>query len=78
MSTLYDALNENVAGLLFGGETVYCTHSILHFTFFCAMAKQHILLTVDNIIFTIYKEKLQVVLIQRAVEPFKDKWAIPG
>ncbi len=42
------------------------------------MAKQHILLTVDNIIFTIYKEKLQVVLIQRAVEPFKDKWAIPG
>ena len=42
------------------------------------MAKQHILLTVDNIIFTIYKEKLQVVLIQRAVEPFKDKRAIPG
>jgi 8-oxo-dGTP diphosphatase len=42
------------------------------------MAKQHILLTVDNIIFTILKEKLQVVLIQRAVEPFKDKRAIPG
>lgn len=42
------------------------------------MIKQHILLAVDNIIFTIVKDKLHVVLIQRAVEPFMNAWAIPG
>ena len=34
--------------------------------------------TVDIVIFTIRNKKLQVLLVQRAVEPFKDKWAIPG
>jgi len=42
------------------------------------MVKQHILLAVDNIIFTIVKDKLHVVLIQRAAEPFINAWAIPG
>lgn len=34
--------------------------------------------TVDIVIFTIRKKKLEVLLIQRGYEPFKDKWAIPG
>jgi len=34
--------------------------------------------TVDIVIFTVRKKRLEVLLIQRAVEPFKDKWAIPG
>ncbi|OGH96985.1 MAG: hypothetical protein A2287_04310 [Candidatus Melainabacteria bacterium RIFOXYA12_FULL_32_12] len=34
--------------------------------------------TVDIVIFTIRKKKLEVLLVQRAHEPFKDKWAIPG
>lgn len=35
-------------------------------------------ITVDVVIFTIKDNKLQVLLVQRAIEPFKDKWAIPG
>jgi len=34
--------------------------------------------TVDIVIFTIRKKKLEVLLIQRGQEPYKDKWAIPG
>ncbi|MFH0702731.1 MAG: NUDIX domain-containing protein [bacterium] len=34
--------------------------------------------TVDIVIFTIRKKNLEVLLIQRGHEPFKDKWAIPG
>jgi len=34
--------------------------------------------TVDIVIFTIRKKKLEVLLIQRGTEPYKDKWAIPG
>ncbi len=34
--------------------------------------------TVDVVILTIRKKKLQVLLVQRAMEPFKDKWSIPG
>jgi len=34
--------------------------------------------TVDIVIFTIRKRKLEVLLIQRGQEPYKDKWAIPG
>lgn len=34
--------------------------------------------TVDIVIFTIRKKKLEVLLIQRGLEPYKDKWAIPG
>ena len=42
------------------------------------MIKQKILVTVDNVIFTIIKNKLQVLLIKRIIDPFKDQWAIPG
>lgn len=34
--------------------------------------------TVDVVIFTVREKKLQVLLVQRAQEPFKDCWAIPG
>jgi len=34
--------------------------------------------TVDIVIFTIRKKQLEVILIQRGQEPYKDKWAIPG
>jgi len=34
--------------------------------------------TVDVIVFTIKNNKLQVLLIKRGREPFKNKWAIPG
>lgn len=34
--------------------------------------------TVDIVIFTIRNKRLEALLIQRAHEPFKDKWAIPG
>lgn len=42
------------------------------------MIKQEILVTVDNIIFTMLEWKIQVLLIKRLVEPFKDQWALPG
>ena len=34
--------------------------------------------TTDEVIFTIEDEKLKVLLVKRAHEPFKGKWAIPG
>jgi len=34
--------------------------------------------TTDIIIFTIKDNDLQVLLVKRAIEPFKNKWAIPG
>lgn len=34
--------------------------------------------TVDLVIFTIAADDLQVLLIRRAQEPFKGKWALPG
>lgn len=42
------------------------------------MIKQHILVTVDNIIFTITEEKVQILLIKRLVDPFRWEWALPG
>ena len=35
-------------------------------------------ITVDIVIFTIKKSKLQVLLVQRSKEPFISKWSIPG
>lgn len=46
--------------------------------FVVLMIKQDILLTVDNIVFSISRDKLHILLIQRAIEPFKDHRAIPG
>jgi 8-oxo-dGTP diphosphatase len=34
--------------------------------------------TVDLVIFTIAEHDLKVLLIRRAQEPFKNKWALPG
>jgi 8-oxo-dGTP diphosphatase len=34
--------------------------------------------TVDVLVFTVKDDKLQVALIKRGVEPFKEMWAIPG
>jgi 8-oxo-dGTP diphosphatase len=34
--------------------------------------------TVDVVIFTIRDDDLKVLLVKRGVEPFKNKWAIPG
>lgn len=42
------------------------------------MIKQNILITVDNIVFSIVDQQLQVLLIKRLIEPFKDMRALPG
>lgn len=34
--------------------------------------------TVDVVIFTIKDQDLQVLLVKRNIEPFKNKWALPG
>ena len=34
--------------------------------------------TADLVIFTFKDNDLKVLLIKRGVEPFKDKWALPG
>ncbi len=34
--------------------------------------------TVDIIVFTLENNELKVLLVKRKIEPFKDKWAIPG
>jgi len=36
------------------------------------------ILTVDSVIFMIINDELSVLLIERADEPFKGKWALPG
>jgi len=38
----------------------------------------HPAITTDVVIFTVRTEKLEVLLIRRKIEPFKDRWAIPG
>ncbi len=42
------------------------------------MIQQKIAISVDNVIFTIINDKLQVLLFQRSEEPFKGMWTIPG
>ena len=42
------------------------------------MIKQNILVTVDNIVFTINNDSVQILLIKRLAEPFKGEWALPG
>jgi 8-oxo-dGTP diphosphatase len=36
------------------------------------------IVTVDSVIFQLVDNELKVLLIQRANEPFKDQWALPG
>ncbi|MBO4516646.1 NUDIX hydrolase [bacterium] len=40
--------------------------------------RQDILITVDNVIFTIINDKLQVLLVCRPIDPFKGVWTLPG
>mgnify|MGYP001576306194 FL=1 len=35
-------------------------------------------LTVDCVVFGLDESELKVLLIERALEPFKGKWALPG
>lgn len=41
------------------------------------MIKQKILVTVDDVVFTIIDNQLQVLLIKRQIPPFQGAWAIP-
>lgn len=34
--------------------------------------------TVDMVIFSVFDNELKVLLVERGMEPFKDRWAIPG
>lgn len=34
--------------------------------------------TADIVIYTIQNDELKILLVKRGIEPFKDKWAIPG
>ncbi|SMD12042.1 NUDIX hydrolase [Primorskyibacter flagellatus] len=34
--------------------------------------------TTDILVFSIRNKRLQILLVQRGIEPFKDQWAIPG
>ncbi|MEK6827249.1 MAG: NUDIX domain-containing protein [Nanoarchaeota archaeon] len=34
--------------------------------------------TVDMVIYTIQENDLKILLVKRGIEPFKDKWALPG
>ncbi|MEE9551404.1 MAG: NUDIX domain-containing protein, partial [Gammaproteobacteria bacterium] len=38
----------------------------------------HPALTTDVVIFTIRDQQLELLLIRRAGEPYKDSWALPG
>jgi 8-oxo-dGTP diphosphatase len=55
----------------------YYYGNVLYFFIF-HMIKQHILVTVDNIVFTITEGSLQILLIKRLIDPFKGEWALPG
>lgn len=41
-------------------------------------AYPHLAVSTDIVIFTIQADQLKVLLIQRATDPFKDYWALPG
>jgi len=42
------------------------------------MPSSGVRVTVDLVIFTIQENRLQVLLIQRAIPPFQGRWALPG
>ena len=39
--------------------------------------EQNILISIDNVIFTIINDKLQVLLVSRPIDPFKGSWTLP-
>jgi 8-oxo-dGTP diphosphatase len=42
------------------------------------MKHQTIQVTVDIVVFTVHEETLQVLLIERGIDPFKGRYALPG
>ena len=36
------------------------------------------LLTVDSVVFTIEQDQLKILLVQRAIDPYKQQWSLPG
>jgi 8-oxo-dGTP diphosphatase len=42
------------------------------------MKRQTIQVTVDIVVFTVHEQTLQVLLIERGIEPFKGRYALPG
>ena len=42
------------------------------------MKLQIIQVTVDIVVFTVHEQKLQVLLIERGIDPFKGRYALPG
>jgi 8-oxo-dGTP diphosphatase len=42
------------------------------------MKHQPIQVTVDIVVFTVHEQTLQVLLIERGIEPFKGRYALPG
>ena len=42
------------------------------------MRNQQIAITVDAVIFCEEEEELNLILVQRKNEPFKNTWALPG
>ena len=40
--------------------------------------KHPVSLTTDIVLFTVRHDELQVLLVRRAIEPFKGRWALPG
>ena len=42
------------------------------------MNKHEIQVTVDIVVFTIHQHRLNVLLIQRGIPPFKGQYALPG
>ena len=39
---------------------------------------EHPAVTVDIVVFSLRDDRLQLLLIQRAIEPFRGRWALPG
>src|ERR1017187_5334377 len=42
------------------------------------MKQQTIQVTVDIVVFTVHEQTLQVLLIERGIDPFKGRYALPG
>ena len=42
------------------------------------MKHQPIQVTVDIVVFTVHEQTLQVLLIERGIDPFKGRYALPG
>ncbi|MEW6716113.1 MAG: NUDIX domain-containing protein [Chloroflexota bacterium] len=70
--------NEVFAVLVYDPKKGYIRHTMASPTL--TFSNQHLCpaLAVDLIIFTVRKNRLQILLIQRKNEPFSGRWALPG